>query len=141
MNVIVVDIIVADIIVIVQEEKDFSGGEGTNEPSSFLFFKKESPVRVRTCMHVEYNGDVRVGPVDVRTGNTAAGRFRGDEPARDRLKREERATERSFSFGGKKKTGARFALHSWPSLWGEKRLLLRNVISMSLHNEPDNTVV
>lgn len=91
-------------------------------------------------MYVEYNGDVRVGPVDVRTGTQQPVDSEEMSP-RETDRSEERATERSFSFGGKKKTGARFALHSWPSLWGEKRLLLRNVISMSLHNEPDNTVV
>lgn len=61
--------------------------------------------------------------------------------ARETDRGDERATEKSFSFGGKKKTGARFALHSWPSLWGEKGFLLRNVISMSSHNGPDNAAV
>lgn len=80
-----------------------------------------------------YNGDVRVGPwIYVRTGTRRSiqrRRARASEREKDGL--EASATQRSFSLGGRKKTGARFALHSWPSLWGEKRLLLRNVISMS----------
>lgn len=68
------------------------------------------------------------------------GGFRGDahETYTD-TRREQRRIP--FHSTGKKKTGARFALYSLQSLWGETRLLLRNVISMSSYNEPDNAAV
>lgn len=102
-------------------------------------------------MSTRYNGDVRVGPWMYELVHT--NRFRGDvrgerqrqKKEREGRRKEERKkeTEKSFSFseGKKENGGERFALHSRPSLWGEKRLLLRNVISMSSHNGADNGAV
>lgn len=67
-----------------------------------------------------------------------------DRGKRERRRKKERKIRREILFilGGKKENGGeRFALHSRPSLWGEKRLLLRNVISMSSHNGADNGAV
>lgn len=90
--------------------------------------------------------------MDVRTGThqsiqrrRARRKTEAKEREREGRRKEERKkeTEKSFSFseGKKENGGERFALHSRPSLWGEKRLLLRNVISMSSHNGADNGAV
>lgn len=83
-------------------------------------------------------------PVD--SEETCAEKDRGKrkrEREGGRRKERKKETEKSFSFseGKKENGGERFALHSRPSLWGEKRLLLRNVISMSSHNGADNGAV
>lgn len=98
-------------------------------------------------MSTRYNGDVRVGPWMYELVHTSRfrGDVRGERQRQKREKEEERKKERkksfSFSEGKKENGGERFALHSRPSLWVEKRLLLRNVISMSSHNGADNGAV
>lgn len=138
-----------------EEKKDFvSGGEVTNESISLsltlslsLFFKRTVTFIVHICRHdtMATLGSARgctnwYTPVD--SEETCAEKDRGK---REREKEEERKKERkksfSFSEGKKENGGERFALHSRPSLWVEKRLLLRNVISMSSHNGADNGAV